>query len=110
MSCLCKSAKQVKVEQLLDSSSCSVATMSNPDLLSDAELRVALDRANADIFRQAMRINDLELIGSSLAKTLAKVCELHLAGGVVELNAEIERLAAHYQHQKTVMSAARKVH
>ena len=57
-----------------------------------------------------MRINNLELIGSSVAKTLAKVCELHLAGGFVELNAEIERLAAHYQHQKAVMSAARKVH
>jgi len=60
MSCLCKSAKQVKVEQLLDSSTGTAATMSNPDHLSEAELRVALDRANADIFRQAMRINNLE--------------------------------------------------
>ena len=74
------------------------------------ELRMALDQANSELLSQALRINDLQLISTRLAKIIARVCELHLAGGWVELNAELERLATNYQQQKAVLCAVRKVH
>lgn len=112
MSGLAKSARQLQIEQQLGAEFDAPAfvvgpTMANPDKLKPAELREALQRANDELFRQALRINDLEAGATWVSKILAKLCELQLAGLADELDDELERLSAHYQTQKAVMTARR---
>ncbi len=85
------------------------ATLSNPAMLNEQELRAALERANSELLAKDLEIHQLHIVIASNGNVIANLCELYLAKRFGDFTNEVERITEIYSKMKAAI-AARKVH
>jgi hypothetical protein len=72
-------------------------TLSNPDQMTPAELRAALDRAEKNLFQLTLRYADLRFETDKLCQRLQVMCEASLAGDTATVLDVAGKIAGSYR-------------
>lgn len=72
-------------------------TLTNPEQMTPAELRAALERAEKNLFQLTLRYADLRLSTDKLCQRLQVMCEASLAGDTATVLDVAGKIAGSYR-------------